>query len=244
MSKSLLKAAPIVRKKLGDQVYEQLLSQIEAGDLVPGDYLPSERELMKQFDVGRPAIREALQLLHSNGLIIISHGERSKVRTLNASVVFQQMDNVAKLLLSQEPSNLDNLKQLRRIFETGVIELAAIQCTDKDVSALYSILSQQRSQLGNAEAFIQHDIAFHSRIAEISGNPLMKVVAEVVLAWIFEHHNSLLHWSGREETTLLEHEKIIDYLAVNDADGAVKMLSTHLDRSDQIVKMGICKTTN
>ena len=201
-----------------------------------GDFLPPERELMKQFNVGRPAIREALQLLHNHGLIIISHGERSKVRELDASVVFQQMDDVAKLLLSQEPSNLANLKQLRRIFETGVMELAALNCKNEDVNALQSILARQRSHFGNAEAFIQCDIDFHARVAEISGNSLLKAVSEAVLAWIFEHHTSLLHWSGREETTLLEHEKIIDYLAANDAKGAVKMLTAHLDRSDRVVQ--------
>ncbi len=236
MSTSSLKAAPIVRKKLGDQVFEQILHQIETGDLVAGDFLPPERELMKQFNVGRPAIREALQLLHTKGLIVISHGERSRVSKLNASIAFQQIDDVAKLLLSQEPSNLDNLKQLRRIFETGVIEFAALNCKSNDVNALQSIVALQRQQLGNAEAFVQCDIDFHARIAEISGNPLLKVVSEAVLSWIFEHHSSLLHWSGKEETTLLEHEKIIDYLAANDAKGAVKVLTAHLDRSDRIVR--------
>ena len=143
---------------------------------------------------------------------------------------------MAKLLLSQEPSNLANLKQLRRIFETGVIELAARNCKSEDASALRSIVAMQREQLGNAEAFIQCDIEFHARIAEISGNQLLKLVSEAVLSWIFDHHTSLLHWSGKEETTLLEHEKIIDCLAVNDAQGAVKIMTAHLDRSDRIVR--------
>lgn len=232
MGDSLLKAAPIVRKKLGDQVYEQILHQIKTGDLSAGDCLPPERELMKQFKVGRPAIREALQVLHAKGLIVISHGERSKVSELDASVAFQQIDNVAKLLLSQEPSNLADLKQLRQIFEAGVIELAARSCNSKDVKELLSIVALQREQLGDAAAFIQCDIDFHSRIAEITGNLLLKVVSESILTWIFEHHTSLLHWTGKEETTLLEHEKIIEKLAANDAAGAVKMLRAHLDRSE------------
>lgn len=236
MGRSPLKETPIVRKKLGDQVFERILLQIESGDLKAGDVLPPERELMKQFNVGRPAIREALQLLHNQGLIVISHGERSRVSQLNAGVAFQQIDNVAKLLLSQEPSNLANLKQLRRLFELGVIELAAQKCKSTDADALHSIVSLQRKQLGKAEAFIQCDIDFHARIAEITGNPLLKAVSEAVLAWIFEHHTPLLHWSGKEEITLLEHEEIIDHLAANDAQGAVMMLTAHLDRSDRIAR--------
>jgi len=227
---------PIVRKKLGDQVFEKIRHQIECGELKPGDELLPERELMKQFGVGRPAVREALQLLHTKGLIVVSHGERSKVARLNASDALHQIDDVARLLLSQEPSSLANLKQLRRLFEIGVVELAAENCQSADVDALHVLVDQQRAQLGNAKTFVQCDIAFHARIAAISGNELLKAVSESVLSWIFEYHTSLLHWSGKEETTLQEHKKIVDCLARNDKEDAVKSIKAHLDRSESSLK--------
>ncbi len=227
---------PIVRQKLGDQVFEKIRQQIESGELKPGDDLQPERELMKQYGVGRPAVREALQLLHSKGLIIVSHGERSKVAKLKASDAFRQIDDVAKLLLAQEPSSLANLKQFRRLFEIGFVELAAENCQAADVYALNAIVDKQQENLGSAEAFIRSDIEFHARIAEISGNELFKAVSESVLSWIFEHHSSLLHWSGKEETTLREHKKIIASLAKNDKQGAVKIMTAHLDRSEPLLK--------
>jgi len=227
---------PVVRKKLGDQVFEKIRLQIERGELKPGDDLLPERELMKQFGVGRPAVREALQLLHTKGLIVVSHGERSKVASLNASDAFRQIDDVARLLLSQNPSSLENLKQLRRLFEIGVVEIAAENCQSADVDALSALVEQQRTKLGNAKAFIQCDIAFHARIAEISGNELLKAVSESVLAWIFEYHSSLQRWSGEEETALQEHKEIIDCLARNDKQAAVKSIKAHLDRSELLLK--------
>jgi len=227
---------PIVRKKLGDQVFEKIRRQIANGELKPGDDLQPERELMKQFGVGRPAVREALQLLQSKGLIIVSHGERSKVAKLNASNAFAQIDDVAKLLLSQEPSSLENLKQLRRLFEVGVVELAAKNCQAADVDALHAIVEQQQKHLGNAVAFIQYDITFHARIAEISGNELLKAVSEAVLSWLFEYHYSQLRSAGRDETTLKEHKQLIAYLAENDKHGAMKTIKKHIDRSEQLLK--------
>ena len=49
----------VERKRLANQVADQLRSLIANGQLKPGDRLPSEVELMKQFQVGRSSIREA-----------------------------------------------------------------------------------------------------------------------------------------------------------------------------------------
>ena len=69
----------IKKRKLSDQVLERLLSLFESGEISSNDEMPSERELMERFLVGRPAVREALQSLERLGLIMIRHGERAKV---------------------------------------------------------------------------------------------------------------------------------------------------------------------
>ena len=106
---------PITRQKLSDQVYERLWSMIVSGELAPGDPFPSERFLMNKFEVGRPAVREAMQSLSNKGVITISQGERSRVNELNATIAVAQVDEIAKLLLSSKPSNLAHLKQVRKI---------------------------------------------------------------------------------------------------------------------------------
>ena len=58
----------IVRRKLSDEVFDRLKAFIAWGELQPGDEMPSERDLMEQFGVGRPAIREAMQQLSNMGL--------------------------------------------------------------------------------------------------------------------------------------------------------------------------------
>src|SRR5579871_1886282 len=92
---------PIVRRKLSDEVFDRLKSLISSGELQPGDAMPSERDLMERFGVGRPAIREAMQQLSNMGLLTISHGERAKVRQPTARSILQQIDAVAHVLLSE-----------------------------------------------------------------------------------------------------------------------------------------------
>lgn len=226
--------APIVRQKLSDQVFDRLWAMIQSGELSAGDTMPSERALMERFGVGRPAVREALQSMANKGLISISHGERSKVNKLTAGIAFDQVDDIAKLLLSTEPSNLENLKQFRKILEAGSVQIAAKNCTAKDIEELRTLVEVQRSKLGQEKEFIEADIAFHVAIAKMTNNPLVQAVTQAMLSWLSAYYKPVLHWSGREDTTLLEHARIVDLLEENDVSGAVKLIGDHLSRSDPL----------
>ncbi len=227
-------AAPITRQKLSDQVFDRLWEMIVSGDLSPGDVVPSERVLMEKFGVGRPAVREALQALDNKGLITISHGERSRVNELSANIALDQVDEIAKLLLSAEPSNLEHLKQVRKILEAGTVRFAAQASDAEGIRELREIVEQQRQSLDDSKAFIQMEIEFHSAIANMTRNPLLQAVIRAMLTWLFEYYKPLLHWSGRENTTLLEHTKLVDYLEAKDADGAANLMREHLSRSDPL----------
>src|SRR6187402_1790493 len=120
---------PIVRRKLSDEVFARLERMITSGELEPGDEMPSERDLMERFGVGRPAIREAMQALAGMGLVVISHGERAKVLKPTAQTIFKQVDLTAKIMLSQSADSLEHLKSARIFFERGMAREAAIAAT-------------------------------------------------------------------------------------------------------------------
>lgn len=224
----------IVRLKLSEQVLERLREMIRSGELGPGDYMPSERALMERFSVGRPAVREALQALHTQGLITISHGERSRVNELSANLVLDQSDNIANILLDAVPANLEHLKEARRMFELGIVSAAAKKATAEDVRTLRSLLAEQEAHLTDdleVRSFIEADMAFHTGIANLLGNPVITAASRAMLRWLQEYHTALLHWSGFEQATLEEHASIIERIAANDAEGAVAEMENHLDRS-------------
>lgn len=227
-------AAPITRQKLSDQVFERLWDMIVSGELAPGDVIPSERVLMDKFGVGRPAVREALQSLANKGVITISHGERSRVNELTANIAVDQIEDIAKLLLSSEPSNLGHLKQVRKILEVGTVRIAAERSNPGDIAKLRDIIERQESHLKNSKEFIKADIEFHTTIAIMTKNPLLQTVTQAMLTWLFEYYTPLLHWAGREDTTLLEHAELVGFIEAGNADGAANLMRNHLDRSDSL----------
>lgn len=221
----------IVRRKLSDQVLERMQELILSGEVAAGEPLPSEHALMERYGVGRPAVREALQSLHTMGLITISHGERSRVNALSAEAVLRQGDTIARTLLSTGPQNLEHLKEARRLFEIGMVRVGTPRATVADVADLRALIDRQRGELGNARAFIAADIDFHRRIAALSGNPIFAAVSEAMLGWLFRFHSDLLHWSGHEEITLSEHAAIVDAIEAKDGERATAGMAAHLDRS-------------
>jgi DNA-binding FadR family transcriptional regulator len=158
----------IVRRKLSDEVLERLLRLISEGNLKAGDPMPSERELMARFGVGRPAIREAMQALSNIGLVSISHGERAKVQELTAQSIIKQVDASAHLMLSRSTDSLEHLKNARLFFERGMVREAAEKATSEDVTRLRATVDEQRRMLGNVEGFMAADMKFHMQIAAIS----------------------------------------------------------------------------
>jgi DNA-binding FadR family transcriptional regulator len=227
----IIQSEPIVRRKLSDEVFARLKGLIEGGELQPGDEMPSERMLMERFQVGRPAIREAMQALANMGLIEISHGERAKVLQPTAKSLLRQVDLAAKIMLSASSDSLEHLKSARIFFERGMVREAASRASAADVAALEETLKRQRAALGDSDAFIAADMAFHTRIAQISGNPIFTAVSEAMLGWLKEYHTEMLIWTGRENVTLTEHEEIIDCIRRGNPDEAEQAMIKHLERS-------------
>jgi DNA-binding FadR family transcriptional regulator len=224
----------IIRRKLSDEVQERLLRLISGGELKPGDAMPSERELMDRFGVGRPAIREAMQALANMGLVSISHGERARVQELTAQSIIRQVDASAHIMLSRSSDSLEHLKAARLFFERGMVREAAAKATPEDVAVLRAIITEQRALLGQAEGFIAADMRFHTRIAAISGNPIFVSVSEAMLGWLKAYHKDLLIWTGKENHTLAEHAEILDAIADRNADAAEAALVKHLQRSSTL----------
>ena len=221
----------IAKRKLSDEVFDRLKRMIVDEGMAPGSNLPSERELMLRFGVGRPAIREAMQALSNMGLVEINHGERARVLEFNAQSIFKQMEQSAHIMLQRSAQSLEHLKSARTFFERGMVREAALKATSEDLAALRNVLEEQRDALGDAERFISADMQFHARIAAISGNPIFVAVSQAMLGWLRVYHNEMLIWTGKEKYTLAEHEEIISHLAANDANAAEAAMVKHLERS-------------
>ena len=227
---------PIRRRKLSHDVLDRLLAKINNGELVAGDPLPSERDLMSSFQVGRPAVREAMQTLQRMGLITITHGERARVLAPTARTMLGQISETARHILTTSPQSLTHLKDARIFFELGMARLAAARAKRSDISRLEQRLAEQEAVGADFTGFLQADIAFHKEIAGIAGNPIFEAVSEAMLGWLTEYHVGLLRKLGREAQTLSEHRHILNRIADHDVDGSAAAMLAHLTRANDLYR--------
>lgn len=223
---------PIRRRKLSDEVLDRLLEQIRSGVMRPNDQLPPERELMAQFGVGRPAVREAMQSLASMGLIVISHGERARVSAPTVHAMIDRFDATARLLLGDSAENINHLVQSRLFFETGMVRMAAARATPADITHLEALIEEMSCQQTGPD-FIDRDMAFHHAIADMTGNPIFAATSRAMLHWLKDYHVAIVSFQGAEDVTLREHREITHYLGIHDVEGAARAMGNHLTRASE-----------
>ncbi|CAD5468163.1 HTH-type transcriptional repressor NanR [Escherichia coli] len=119
-----LRSRPLARKKLSEMVEEELEQMIRRREFGEGEQLPSERELMAFFNVGRPSVREALAALKRKGLVQINNGERARVSRPSADTIIGELSGMAKDFLSH-PGGIAHFEQLRLFFESSLVRYAA-----------------------------------------------------------------------------------------------------------------------
>jgi DNA-binding FadR family transcriptional regulator len=221
---------PIRPRKLADDVQEQLLALIRDGGLSPGDHLPSERELMKTLQVGRPAIREAMQRLSQMGLLDIKHGGRARVSQPSIGRMIEQMSQTVHHLLAHEPATVENLREARAVFESEMARIAARKRTVADVKRLSSIVNSQEAAKSDRARFVELDGQFHRELAAISGNPIFPAVSDAIFGWLSAFRTDLVRKEGTEELTINEHRALIEAINRRSPEAAAKALLDHLYR--------------
>ncbi|MBB5496651.1 transcriptional regulator NanR [Paraburkholderia sp. MM5384-R2] len=227
-------AETIQRRKLYQEVLERLMERIQSGQVAPGEQLPSERELMETYGVGRPAIREALQTLERAGIVEIAHGERARVVVPTAQSLIAQIAVGTMHLLRTQPDMLDHLKSARLFLETGTARMAAERASDADIERLRAKVREQRAALADRDAFVECDMAFHREIALITGNPIYPSIVESIFLWAAEYYRPMVRAPGAEQLTLAEHERIVEAIARHDGEAAAQAMHAHLSRANAL----------
>ena len=226
----------IRRRKLSDEVREILLERIQHGDLSPGDLMPSERELMQAYNVGRPAIREAMQSLQSMGLVVIRHGGRARVAEPSLSGMIDQLSETMRHLLAHSPASLEQLKEARIVFESEMARIAARRRSDSDMARLRNVLAAQTEAQDDLETFVMRDGDFHREIASISGNPIFSALAGALFQWLAHFYRGAVSVPGLEKLTLDEHGAILSAIEARDPDAAQRAMSDHLNRANELYR--------
>lgn len=223
---------PLQRRKLSDEIQDRLLDLIKNGGMEPGNTLPSERELMACYKVGRPAIREAMQNLQRLGVVNIRHGGRARVAEPSIDQLIKQMGESMRHVLAHSKSSMIHLKEARILFEVKMAEIAAGTRTDDHLKRIRETLAKQEASCTNPARFLKQDGEFHRSIAAASNNPIFESLSFAMFSWLAEFHADQVQKRGLEQVTMDEHHAILTAISVGDAQIAAKAMRDHLERAN------------
>jgi GntR family transcriptional regulator, transcriptional repressor for pyruvate dehydrogenase complex len=211
--------------RLSDKVTDAILERIATNDLLPGDALPPERELAAQFGVSRTVIREAVRALKAKGLLEVRSGSGVRVVAVDASTVQESMRH----FVQGNVSDYSKVDEVRRVLEVAAAGLAAQRATDADLARIDATVTRFEEQVGDLEASVQLDLAFHRAVALATHNELFLVLHDSIGEMLVEVRRRNLS-KGETERQLVArmHRRIRDEIAAHDPAHAQEAMRAHL----------------
>lgn len=212
--------------RLSTVVAERLQQRILTERLRPGDKLPTEAELVAEYDVSRSVVREAGRILDDRGLVDIRPGRGMVVARPDGSQVAAQY----AILLQMDEASFEQLMQTRMIVEAELAGLAAMHRSADDLAALQASL--RRAQAGGTDftTFLEEDLRFHELISRSSGNPFFALFIDPVNVCLRNLYTDPDRYLASAALTFAEHGAILDAITAGDADAARTAARRHLTR--------------
>jgi DNA-binding FadR family transcriptional regulator len=216
-----------MRRKRFHEVAVRIEAMIRSGEFAIGDLLPSERDLMERFQVGRPSIREALFCLQQTGMIDITNGARARVVRPTPTFVLSKLDSAARHFLTA-PNGQEHMEGARAFFEIGLARYAAQNATDEDVARLKQALDANTAAAGNRDAFVRTDVLFHYQLAVIPRNPIFTGIHQAMVEWLTDQRTTTISMPDADLLSVRDHTAIYEAVAARDAERAEQLMRDHL----------------
>lgn len=224
-----LPISPIERPRLSDAIYGQLLDEIMQGLFAAGDRLPTENQLAQRFSVSRPVVREALQRLQSDGVVVAKQGSGTYVQR-------SPSQRVAELTTQLSLHEVLQGLELRLALEELSARLAARNRTDEQLRAIEKARDALHRVFGKGPEAKEADYAFHRCIAIASGNSLLVEALDQLSDRVKGGMNVTLSLtreaSDQRRTRVLdEHDRVVHAIRIGDADSAAIAMRYHIDQA-------------
>lgn len=223
----------VQKKKISEEIMEQLARLIREGVWQAGEKLPSEKELEEMFGVSRTSVREALTGLAAIGAIEMRQGGGHFVRQVHTE---RYINPLTVSLLANRESILQ-LLELRRIIEVEAAALAAERARPEDLQRMEEALDSMEREVRADKVAHEWDFQFHMALVESTGNPLLvKVIQNVadlltrVLEQTRTHTRSI---PGQPLEVVEEHRRIFQAIKAGEGERARRYMREHLDNVQQ-----------
>lgn len=231
--------------KTAELIATNLRRQIVRGDLKTGETLPPESNLMEQFGVSRPTLREAFRILEAESLIGVRRGARGGARVLEPDPKIAARH--VGLLLQLQGATLQDVYEARMVTEPACTRLLARRRSEKDVADLRA-QAERFHKLGERGLEATPDRAvwsrtsyhFHEMIMHRCGNKTLAVQAAVLadiidvhLAQVISSDVTEQEFTRRYRRSLKSYTTLVDLVEARDADGTENHWRSHMENEMQ-----------
>ncbi|GAB4296666.1 MAG: FadR/GntR family transcriptional regulator [Desulfuromonadia bacterium] len=207
---------PIKPKKIAAQIAEQIRNSILAGDFTPGDKLPPERELAALFEVSRPPVREALNMLAASGLVESYQGGGTVVKSLMERSSGPPLSEVIR---GERERALDVI-EVRKCMEGWTAYYAAQRALPEDIRKMAAIVDGMERNLTGMQPSEDLDANFHISIARATHNVVWLHLMQTIFDAMKEFQQGVwraVYQTAEDQRTLFLHHRLI-FQAIRDHD--------------------------
>lgn len=210
---------------LVDKVEAKLVQLLQERKLKAGDSIPKELELAETLGVSRTVIREALLRLRVMGLI---ESKKKKGAIITNPDLFGIMSkSMNPHILDQE--TLKEMFEIRLVLEVGMADFLFQRITKEDIEELKNIVGNEPPATQYHLFNIEHEIEFHGKLYEITGNETMKKFQRLLLpVFDYVHHSGLLKKPASIKK-FVSHKGLVDILENGSPELFRNAMRNHLE---------------
>lgn len=218
--------------RIYEKVVEKLKESISRGDILPGDPLPSERQLMDDFGVSRSSLREAFRVMELLGLIESVPGKGRFVRHPKSPAEDEK-------IIRLEDSAVLELMEARRILDPAIAAESAMRATSSDLTRMLRVLTSTEKRLGDPNLRAQADFDFHLALAEATHNFVFVNITRMNFDLIMATHDKIYNLLEDKDAFLLEHRSMYEAILDHNVELARETAASHIDRIYKTLHRGI-----
>lgn len=206
--------------KLADNAADKILKMIEEENRFSvGDKLPNELVLAQELGVSRSTLREAIRILTTNGVLEIRRGKGTFV-SANTVISSDTFSDIA--------SGLDDLFEMRLMFEPDCAFLAAQRATDEEIDIIRYYGEEIEKKILSGEDRTFEEQKFHESIANATHNAFVKQFMPIIFNAIKKGVVVLTKDQDVSDDNMKDDRLIMDFLKKRNAEGARTAMRLHI----------------
>jgi DNA-binding FadR family transcriptional regulator len=233
----LLPKTKIDRRRLYQQIADDIEKHILNGSYSPGTKLPGEHVLAEQYGVSRNVIRETLKRLKERGLVVIRTGSGTYVSSPSTKPVSDALQRL--LLHASNDVPLSHFYEIRRMLEPQTAYLAAERASNTDLKAIEDAFNYMELSRNDLHSWTQADLDFHLAVASATHNPLITSILDPLTEPLRRVISAGHYDPTGTEAGLEAHKKILDAIRKPEPEAAYQSMLSHLiDSERRLSKVG------